>query len=370
MLDIGHDIDFNIPKGSKVAVAMSGGVDSSTVAALLKNAGYEVEGITLKLYETAKDKGLACKDATVEPDVKSVAQTLGIKYNMVDFSEKFMQNIISTFADDYSAGRTPNPCIRCNREIKFDAMLQEAFNIGADYLVTGHYITWKDDKDLGGSILKGDVDIRDQSYFLACVKKQSLKHIRFPLAHLTKSQVREIARKFNLSVADKPSSNDLCFVADGKYSETVKLLSPSSFKEGNIVNKKGDILGKHKGIVNFTVGQRRGIGIEDSNDILYVIAINAEKSEVVVGTKDELEKQELTLTEFNWLGKESDYKVGNTLKLQAKVRAKQTLADATITFLEDDKAHVVFEGGVFSPAPGQLCAIYQNNRLLGGGFIS
>ncbi len=369
MIDVGYNIDFNIPKGSKVFVAMSGGVDSSTVAALLKNAGYEVEGITLKLYETAKQKGLACKDATVEQDVKSVADAIGIKYNMVDFSEKFMQRIIGSFANDYAAGKTPNPCIRCNREIKFDAMLKEAFKLGADYLVTGHYITWQEDKELGGSILKGDVDIRDQSYFLACVKKESLKYIRFPLAHLTKDEVRDIARKFNLSVADKPSSNDLCFVADGKYAETVKILNPSSFTEGNIVNKNGDILGKHNGIINFTVGQRRGIGIETSDDILYVIGINAPKSEVIVGTKDELEKQSINLTEFNWLGLEEDYKIGATLNLQAKVRAKQELVDASVTFLEDGKATVVFKGGVFSPAPGQLCALYKNNRLLGGGYI-
>ncbi len=360
-----QDFDLsNIPKGSTVAVAMSGGVDSSVTAAVLKENGYNVIGITLDLYKKVKSKGVACKDAAVVLDAKKVAETLSIPHHVLDLSDDFASIVVMPFSASYKNGKTPNPCVDCNRNIKFGKLLEYAMELGADYLATGHYIKWQD------GIVAGQDSIRDQSYFLALVQKEAVAKLRFPLAYMTKDEVRAYAEKKGLHVAKKPSSNDLCFVAEGKYKEVVETLLGEKFKKGNIVNQKGEKLGEHEGIIGFTIGQRKGLNIGGSKEPYYVVALDYKKNEVIIGLKEELKFQKVRINSCNWQVEEEEVFDTGTPKF-AKVRAKQPLAKVEIKNLGKGEAEITFKEEInAAAAKGQLCAIYnKENKLLGGGYL-
>ncbi len=354
----------NIPKMSTVAVAMSGGVDSSVTAAILKENGYNVIGITLDLYTKVKQKGIACKDAGVTPDARKVAEKLGIPHYVLDLSDEFATAVVMPFGASYQRGETPNPCVNCNRIIKFGKLLEYAMELGADYLATGHYIKWDN------GIIAGQDAIRDQSYFLALVKKEAVAKLRFPLAYMTKDEVRRYAETKGLHVAKKPSSNDLCFVAEGKYKEVVETLVGKKLGTGNIVNKQGQILGKHEGIIGFTVGQRKGLNIGGNEKPYYVLALDYKTNEVVVGQREELKFHKVKIKNCNWQVEEDEI-FDNTKPKFAKIRAKQPLIEVEITNLGKNEAEVTFKAEVTTAAAkGQLCGIYnKENKLLGGGYL-
>ncbi len=361
-------IDFNgVDKDAKIVVALSGGVDSSTTVALLKEAGYRnIIGMTLLLHENNLDKGIISKDQNIITDCKQIADKLNIEHHFIDIKDLFMKEIINPFLNGYMEGITFNPCIKCNRVIKFGTMLDEAKKLGADILVTGHYIKWGFGGDGQGSIFRGKSEIRDQSYFLSQVKKESLKYIRFPLYSYTKEIVRSEAERFGLHVAQKKASNDICFAGIGSYSDIVNTQNKEIIK-GDIVNLKGEVLGQHYGIHNFTVGQRKGIGIGGFNQPLFVVKIDADNHTIIVGNKKDLVVREFMLSDVNWLG-EQDFTF-DKITLFAKVRASQILKEADVYPMENGKAKVVFKENIFGVARGQICAFYDEERLLGGGYI-
>ena len=363
---IGIDKD---PKDTLVVVAMSGGVDSSTVAAMMTNEGYKVIGITLKLYndtkETAKSK--QCCAGQDIMDAKRVADKLKIEHKILYYQDKFKEGVIDNFIDSYLNGETPIPCVQCNQTVKFTDLFQEAKNLNADALVTGHYVK---------SITNGDstemyrgVDLnRDQSYFLFNTTKEQLNFLRFPLGNLLKKETRNIARKLDLNVADKADSQDICFVPNGDYASVIEKFRPNSFNKGNIKNIEGEVIGVHDGIINYTIGQRKGIKISDKNP-LYVIKIISDKNEIIVGSKEHLIKTKINLKDLNIItndkndfGKELFVKVRSTGKLiKARVEIKNKLAN--VDLLEE-------ELGI---APGQACVFYckddSGHKVLGGGWI-
>ncbi len=361
------EIDFpDVDKNAKIVVAMSGGVDSSTVALLLKKAGYKnIVGMTLILFENDAEKGTVCSDQTIKEDATKVAEKIGIEHHFIDKKDYFYEEVISPFMNGYLTGSTMNPCVTCNRDVKFGVLLEEALKINADYLVTGHYIKWKPSTK-GGAICRGNFK-RDQSYFLGQVRAEALKHLRFPLANFTKDQVREIAKQNGLHVANKKASNDLCFTGGKSYAKIFEVLDTDT-KPGNIIDAKGNILGKHNGIHHFTVGQRKGIGIGGTENPYFVLKINKDTAEVVVGFKEELEVKEVVLTNVNWLGDEQFN--FESLDIKSKVRSGQLLVDAVLYPILDNKAKVIFKEPIFGVAKGQICAFYDaEERLLGSGYI-
>ncbi len=360
-----HNFDLsNIPKGSKVAVAMSGGVDSSVTAAILQEKGYEVMGITLDLYKKVKNKGIACKDGTIIADAQKIAEKLAIPFYVLDLHDEFAEIVVMPFGVSYQKGETPNPCVNCNRNIKFGKLLEYAMELGADYLATGHYIKWDN------GIIAGKDSLRDQSYFLALVQREAVAKLRFPLAYMTKDEVRAYAKIKGLHVAEKPSSNDLCFVAEGKYKEVVEILVGKKLGKGNIINNAGKILGKHDGIIGFTIGQRKGLNIGGNEEPYYVLALDYKKNEVIVGTREELRFDKVKIKSCNWQVEVAEV-FDNTKQKFAKIRAKQPLAKVELKDLTSGEAEVIFKEEITTAAAkGQLCAIYnQENKLLGGGYL-
>src|SRR6201996_4132818 len=359
---IGNDL----PPGARIVVAMSGGVDSSVVAALLAGQGYEVIGATLRLYDDGALKGKAgsCRAAADNADARAVAGKLGIPHYVLDYESRFQAGVIDDFADSYIRGETPIPCVRCNQKVKFGDLLEMARTLDADALATGHYAQRIVGAN-GAELHRGADLTRDQSYFLFATTQDQLDYLRFPLGHLPKSEVRRLAEEHELRVAAKPDSQDICFVPNGSYAAVVGKLRPNAVRPGKIVDLEGRAVGDHQGIINYTIGQRRGLGVS-GGEPLYVVALKPEHDQVVIGPKEALARDRVHLDEMNWLVPVAP---GEIILGEVKLRSASPLASATVTALSGGLAVVDLDGAQFGVAPGQACVIYQGDRLVGGGWI-
>lgn len=364
------------PEEAKIVVAMSGGVDSSVTAALLAEAGYDVVGITLQLYDhgaaTAK-KGACCAGQDIH-DARNVAETLGIPHYVLDYESRFRDSVIDEFADSYLRGETPIPCVNCNQTVKFRDLLATARELGADALATGHYI--RRIEGAAGPELHRAVDAeRDQSYFLFATTPDQLSFLRFPLGDLPKAETRAHAARLGLPVAEKPDSQDICFVPNGSYAGVVEKLRPGAIEPGEIVDLDGTVLGRHDGIIRFTIGQRRGLGLggrPEGEEPLYVVRLEPETHRVVVGPKSALAVSEIALRGVNWLGGDAGDRDGDGGDVAVKVRS--TMAPVTATVHrgpagDPSTARIRFAEPQFGVSPGQACVFYQDSRVLGGGWI-
>ncbi len=356
------------PKDTKIVVAMSGGVDSSTVAGLMKKDGYNVIGVTLKLYDdvkSSKDNRQCCAGQDIL-DAKRVAQQLNIEHKILYYQKKFKKDVIDSFVDSYILGETPIPCVQCNQTVKFRDLYLYAKEMKADALVTGHYVN-RIQKN-GNAEMYRAVDLtRDQSYFLFSTTQEQLNFLRFPLGQLKKTETRKIASKLKLNVADKPDSQDICFVPKGDYSAVIKKYKPQSFQRGKILDMQGNVIGTHEGIINFTIGQRKGIGIAHKEPY-YVIKIDAKKNEVVVGDKKALAIKKIYLKDLNFLSDVESYNENLFIKVRSTGRLIKAKVNLINTHVEVNLKEI--EMGV---SPGQACVFYSKNnfgdKVLGGGWI-
>ncbi|MBN9514881.1 MAG: tRNA 2-thiouridine(34) synthase MnmA [Alphaproteobacteria bacterium] len=360
------------PGDTRVVVAMSGGVDSSVTAALLKDQGYDVVGVTLQLYDhgVAVGKAGACCAGQDIRDARQVADRLGIPHYVLDYENRFRNEVMESFADAYARGETPVPCIACNRTVKFRDLLKTARELGAEALATGHYVR-RVAGEGGPELHRGADPARDQSYFLFGTTREQLNFLRFPLGDLPKSETRALAERFDLAVADKPDSQDICFVPNGDYASVVQKLRPEAVEPGEIVDMAGRVVGRHEGIVRFTVGQRRGLALGGregtDNDPLYVVRLEPATRRVVVGPRSALGRDEIALYDVNWIGPV----MTGALDVQVRVRSSQTLRPAAIE-LTGAGAVVRFAEPEVGVSPGQACVVYDSatgSRVLGGGFI-
>ena len=357
------------PKDTLVVVAMSGGVDSSTVAAMMKKEGFKVIGITLKLYNDTKQTSQSkqCCAGQDIMDAKRVAEKLNIEHKILYYQNKFKEGVINNFIDSYLKGETPIPCVQCNQTVKFTDLFLEAKKLNADALVTGHYVK-SITKDNYTEMYRGKDSNRDQSYFLFNTTKEQLNFLRFPLGNLLKDETRNIARDLDLNVADKPDSQDICFVPNGDYASVIEKFRPNSFKKGNIKNMEGKVVGVHDGIINYTIGQRKGIKISDKNP-LYVIKIIADKNEIIIGGKEHLVKTKINLKDLNIITNDKD---DFKKDLFVKVRSTGKLIKAKID-IKEKSANIDLLEGEHGIAPGQACVFYTKNdnghKVLGGGWI-
>ena len=364
-----NSLGINKPKkNTKVVVAMSGGVDSSVVAALKKDEGYDVTGITLKLYDDAKSSsaGRQCCAGQDILDAKRVSEKLNINHKILFYQKKFKSEVIDTFIDSYAAGETPIPCVQCNQTVKFRDLFKYAKELNADALVTGHYVSRMQENGHANMYRAKDTN-RDQSYFLFSTSQEQLNYLRFPLGSIDKSETRTIAKRLQLNVADKPDSQDICFVPNGDYSSVTKKFRPESFKTGKILDISGNEIGEHEGIINYTIGQRKGIRISNDKP-LYVVNIKADNNTIIVGTKESLEIKKIELRNLNLLGKKDDFKK----LIDIKVRSTGKLLKAKINFIEKNAIIDILdnETGI---SPGQACVFYSKDefgdKVLGGGWI-
>ncbi|MBU0779455.1 MAG: tRNA-specific 2-thiouridylase [Loktanella salsilacus] len=360
------------PAQTRVVVAMSGGVDSSVVAAQLASEGYDVVGVTLQLYDhgaALAKKGACCAGRDIQ-DAARVAEAMGFPHYVLDYENKFKEAVIDEFADSYLAGATPVPCIRCNERVKFKDLLQTARELDADCMATGHYIQRKMGTD-GAELHQAADANRDQSYFLFSTTSEQLDYLRFPLGHLhSKAETRALALKFGLTVADKPDSQDICFVPNGNYAAVIQKLRPGAAEPGDIVDVNGTVLGQHNGVLHYTIGQRRGLGIGGLADPLYVVKLDVDARHVIVGPKEMLATRRVPIREINWLG-QGGFLAGGTRNIAVKVRSTKPPVEAVIHPISDTEAEVellVAEEGV---SPGQACVFYDpdSSRVLGGGWI-
>ena len=360
------------PADTRVVVAMSGGVDSSVVAALLKEQGYDVVGVTLQLYDhgvALARKGACCAGQDIY-DARMVAERLDFPHYVLDYESKFSDAVMQEFADSYLKGETPIPCVRCNQRVKFRDLLDQARDLGGDCLATGHYVR-RVMTEQGAELHRGTDPTRDQSYFLFATTQAQLDYLRFPLGDIPKTETRAIAERFGLEVATKPDSQDICFVPNGNYVSVVERLRPGAAEPGEIVHIDGHVLGAHKGIVHYTIGQRRGIGVNEkgtNNEPLYVVRLDAPAKRVYVGPKEALARDQVTLREMNWLGRAGEPM--QDVAVTVKLRSMSQAAPAHLSVGKNGAAGITLDDPQFGIAPGQAAVVYQGERLLGGGWIA
>ncbi|MEQ9259345.1 MAG: tRNA 2-thiouridine(34) synthase MnmA [Roseovarius sp.] len=360
------------PADTRVVVAMSGGVDSSVVAAMLAEEGYDVVGVTLQLYDhgaALAKKGACCAGVDIH-DARRVAEEMGFPHYVLDYENIFRDAVIDEFADSYLAGATPVPCIRCNERVKFKDLLETAKDLDADCMATGHYIQRME--GAGGPELHCAADAaRDQSYFLFSTTPEQLSFLRFPLGHLpSKDATRELAARYGLAVADKPDSQDICFVPNGNYASVIEKLRPGAAEPGEIVHADGRVLGTHEGVIHFTIGQRRGLGIGGLSDPLYVVRLDVDAKQVVVGPKEMLATRTIPVREINWLG-DAPFSSAPEWHVSVKVRSTRPPREAIIRPLSATEAEVELLTPEEGVSPGQACVFYETggSRILGGGWI-
>jgi tRNA-specific 2-thiouridylase len=356
------------PEDTRVVVAMSGGVDSSVVAAMLKEEGYDVVGITLQLYDHGAaigKKGACCAGQDIH-DARKVADHINIPHYVLNYESKFKEAVMDDFVTSYLAGETPIPCVKCNQSVKFRDLLGMARDLNADVMATGHYVqryAGGNGAELHSAIDKG----KDQSYFLFATTKEQLDFLRFPLGGFHKEHTRALAAKYQLAVEAKPDSQDICFVPGGDYAKVIEKLHPGACDPGDIIHQDGKVLGTHEGIIHYTVGQRRGLGIA-SEEPLYVLRLDAEKKLVIVGPKEALLTRKFTLRDLNWLAEE-EWLLGEK-EIHVKLRSAQNPVPATAKRTHDRCVEITLFDPRDAVAPGQACVMYQSERVLGGGWIT